>query len=58
MVRHAGGAICIVRVDMTLTRPKGNVKVTGLLNFRKLPKIALFWVYLLSHFDVELKTDG
>jgi len=40
-----------------ITRSKVKVKVTGLLNFRKLTKIALFWVYLLRHFDVELKTD-
>jgi len=41
---------------MTLTTSK--VKVMGLLKFRNLPKIALFYVYLLCHFGVELKTDG
>jgi len=30
----------------------------GLPNVRKLPKIALFYVYLFRHFRVELKTDG
>jgi len=34
MVGHAGSSTGIVHADMTLTRAK--VKVTGLLNFRKL----------------------
>ena len=48
----------IVYVDVTLTRYKVKVKVTGLLNFRKLPKIALLYVYLLRHFGVELKSQN
>jgi len=49
----------ILCADMTLNRSKVKVKVkvTGLLNFRKLPKIALFYVYLLRHFEVQVKTD-
>jgi len=47
MVRQVGSSICIVHADMTLTRCK--VKVTGLLNFRKLhfsrsiPSAILAW---------------
>jgi len=48
--------ISIVHTSMTLTRSKVKVNVTELLNFRKLPKIALFTYYL--HFAVEVKTDG
>jgi len=36
----------IVHVNVALTRSKVKVKVTGLLKFRKLPKIAIFYVYL------------
>ena len=36
MVGHAASPTCIVHVDMTLTRSKIKVKVTGLLKFRKL----------------------
>ena len=57
MVGHdAGSTTRIVHVDTTLTRSK--VKVMGLLKFRKLPKIALSWVYLLRHFGMKLKTYG
>ena len=34
----AGSPTCTVYVDLTLTRSKVNVKVTGLLNFRQLAK--------------------
>jgi len=34
MVGHAGSPTCIVHGDMTLTRSKVMVKVTGLLKFR------------------------
>ena len=37
----AGSPTCIVHADVTLARSKVKVKVTGLLNFRKLPKVAL-----------------
>jgi len=47
MVGHAGSPTRVVDVDVTLTQSKVNFKVTWLLNFRKLPKIALFCVYLL-----------
>jgi len=40
MVGQAGRLRRIVYVDMTLTRSKVKVKVTGLLNFRKL------WLWL------------
>jgi len=43
---------------MTLTQSKVKLKVTGLPKFRKLPKIALFYVYLLRHFGVQLKSLG
>ena len=36
MFGHAGSPIGIVHADMTLTRCKVKVKVTGLLKFRKL----------------------
>jgi len=38
MVEHACSTTGIVHADMTLTRSKVKVKVTGLLNFRKLAK--------------------
>jgi len=38
MVGHAGSSARSVYADMTLTRSKVKVKVTGLLNFRKLAK--------------------
>jgi len=58
MVGHAGSPTGIVHADMTLTQSKVKVKVTGLLKFRKLPKIALSYVCLLRHFNMELKSDG
>jgi len=42
MVGHAGNTTRIVHVDVTLAEFKVKVKVTGLLKFRKLRKIALF----------------
>ena len=36
VVGHAGSPTCTVYVDLTLIRSKVKVKVTGLLNFRKL----------------------
>jgi len=44
-VGHAGSPACIVYADMTLAPSKVKLKVTGLLNFQKLWKIALFYVY-------------
>jgi len=38
MVAQAGSATGIVHADVTLTRSKVKVKVTGLFNFRKLAK--------------------
>jgi len=38
MVGYAGSPTYIAYVDMTLTRSKVKVKVTGLLNFRQLAK--------------------
>jgi len=38
MVGRAGSTIGTVHADVTLTLSKVNVKVTGLLNFRKLAK--------------------
>jgi len=38
MVGHAGSPTGVVHADMTLTRSKVNIKVSGLLNFRKLAK--------------------
>jgi len=56
MVEQSGNPTRTVYVGVTLTRSKA--KVTELLNFRKLLKPALFYVCLLRHFRVELKTDG
>ena len=53
MVGHAGSPTHIVYADMTLTQSK--VKVTGA---SKVLKIALFYIHLLRHFGVQLKTDG
>jgi len=52
------GCTRIVYVNMTLTRSKVKVKITGLLKFQKSPNIALFYVYLLRHFGVQLKNYG
>ena len=41
-----------------LTRSKVKVKVMARLKFRKLPKIALFYVYLIRDFGMELKSNG
>ena len=38
MVGHAGSTTGIVDADVTLTRSKVKIKVTGLLNFRQLAK--------------------
>ena len=38
MAGHAGSPTCTVYVDVTLTRSKVKVMVTGLLNFRQLAK--------------------
>jgi len=50
-VGRAGSPTGIVHVDVTLTWSK----VTLISQFLQ---IALFYVYLLCHFGVELKTDG
>jgi len=44
-----------MHTSVTLTRSNVKVKVTGLLKFRE---IALFYVYLLRHFGMELRSDG
>ena len=54
MVGRAGSPTRTVYVGVTLDR----VKVRDHLNFRQLPITARFYVYLLRHFRVELKTDG
>jgi len=41
-VGHAGSPTGTVHADMTLTRSKVKVKVTGLWKFLTLPQIALF----------------
>jgi len=51
MVGHADSTTGIVHADMTLTRSKVKVKVTGLLNVRKLAKpcmLAAMTVSLLA----------
>ena len=58
LVQRAGSPTCTVYADVTLTRSKVKVKVTDHLNFRQMPITAHFYVYLLHHFGVELKTDG
>ena len=57
MVGPAGRPTCTVYVDVTLTRSKVKVKVTGHLNFRQLPINVHFQLYLLRHFRVDLKTE-
>ena len=46
MAGRAGSPTGIVYADMTLTRSK--VKVTGLLNFRKLPKLCMLAAMTVS----------
>jgi len=41
MVVYAGSPTYTAYVDMTLTRSKVKVKVTGLLNFRRLAKLCM-----------------
>ena len=41
MVGYAGSPTYVAYVDMTLTRSKVKVKVTGLLNFRQLAKLCM-----------------
>ena len=63
MLQSRGSPTYTAYVDMTLTRSKvkvkvtDRVKVTEYLNFRQLPITAHFYVYLLRHFRVQLKTD-
>jgi len=67
MVGHAGSPTGIVHADMTLTRSKVKVKVTGLLNFRELAKPCMlaamtaapfrgFLVYLIKPQTVHLES--
>jgi len=49
MVEHVRSPACIVHADVILTQ--SNVKVTEPVNFQKLLKIALFYVYLLRHWS-------
>jgi len=57
MVGHAGSLTDILHADMTLTQSTVKIKVTGLLNFRKLPKpcvlgamtVSPFWFHSLSN---------
>jgi len=58
MVGHTGSPTRTVYADVTLTQSKVMVKVMEHLNFQKLPITAHFYIYLLRHFHVELKTDG
>ena len=44
MVGYAGSATRTAYVDVTLTRSKVKVKVTGLLNFRQLAKLCMLAV--------------
>jgi len=46
MVGHAGSATGIVHADMTLAQSK--VKVTGLLNFRKLARLCMLTAMTVS----------
>ena len=48
MIVHAGSTTGIVHADMTLTRSKVKVKVTGLLNFRKLAKPCMLAAMVVS----------
>jgi len=48
MVGRAGSATGIVHADMTLTRSKVKVKVTGLLNFQQLAKPCILGAMTVS----------
>jgi len=48
MVGHAGSTTGIVHADVTLTRSKVKVKVTGLLHFRKLAKSCMLVAMTVS----------
>jgi len=48
MVGLAGSTTGIVHADMTLTRSKVKVKVTGLLNFRQLAKLGMLAAMTVS----------
>ena len=50
MFGHTGSPTCTVYVGMTLTRSKVKGKVTGLLNFRKLPKPWMLVAMTISPF--------
>jgi len=52
MVGRADRPKRIVHADVILTRSKINVKVTGLLNFRKLPKACVLAAMSVSPFGV------
>jgi len=56
VVKHAASPTRIAHVDDDPDHIQGQGH--GLLKFQNLLKIALFYVYLLCHYDVELKTDG
>jgi len=50
MVGRAGSPTGIVHADVTLTRSKVKVKVTGLLNFRQLAKPRMLAAMTVSPF--------
>jgi len=48
VVRRAGSTTVIVHADTTFTRSKVKVKVTGLVNFRKLTKPCMLAAMTIS----------
>ena len=58
IVTQFGRLVVLHGLCILMTRSKVKVKVTEHLNFRQLPITAHFYVYLLRHFRVQLKTHG
>ena len=62
MVRQAGSPARTVHVDVTLTRSKVKVKITGLLKFRKMPKLhfprSIFSVILSCSSKLRVDRDS
>jgi len=54
MVEHAGSPTGIVYVDMTFNRSKVKVKITVLLNFRKLAKPCMLTAMTVSPLAARL----
>ena len=58
MVGYAGSPTYTVYVDVTLTRSKVKVKVTGLLNFRQLEYFLVDFSFFVTLFLLEVGRYG